>query len=126
MCNDHIPINGEYSFTFNFSSLPNFDDTLADIEEVMFLVQMSHTDSANSNRTWSIKLGKGGHIYSFRGPYGESIPPNEINGMKFVDEVNQKTAVDTAKHNIAGGPGYFIHQAGVYQNADPGYTNQMP
>ena len=74
-CNNYIPENGEYSFTFDLTTLSYFDDTLSDIEEVMFSVQMSHTD-ANSNRTWSIRLGKGGHIYSFTGPFGESIPPN--------------------------------------------------
>jgi len=125
-CSSHIPENGEYSFTFDLSSLPYFDDELADIEEVMFQVQMSHTDSANSNRTWSIKVGTGGHIYSFGGPYGESIPPNTKSGMIFVDEVNQKVCVDSVKNNDANGGGFFVHQSGVYQNGDAGYTNQMP
>ena len=46
--------------------------------------------------------------------------------MRFVDEVNQKTAVDIAKHTHANGAGYFVHQSGPYQNSDPGYSNQMP
>jgi len=125
-CSSYIPENGEYSFTFDLTSLPYFDNDLSDIEEVMFQVQMSHTDSANSNRTWAIKVGKGGHVYSFQGPYGESIPPNNKKGMIFVDEVNQKVCVDSAKNNDANGGGYFVHQSGVYQNGDPGYTDQKP
>ena len=45
--------------------------------------------------------------------------------MIFVDEVNQKVCVDTAKNQVDDQK-YFIHQAGVYQEADEGYTDVMP
>jgi len=90
----------------------------------MFLVKMSHED-ANTDRSWSIRIAKGGSIYSFIGPFGESIPPNTKSGMQFVDEVNQKVAVDSWKNNLNSDQ-YFIHQSGVYQNSDPGFTDVHP
>ena len=27
---------------------------------------------------WQLGVGKGGHIYSLRGPYGESVPPQRV------------------------------------------------
>ena len=122
---NYISENGEYSFTFNLSSLPYFDDSLDDVEEFMFQIQMSYTNT-NSNCTWSIKVETRGHIYSFEGPFGKSILPNTKTGMQFVVKVNHKVCIDSAKNRDANGGGYFMYQSNVYQNGDPGYTNIKP
>ena len=88
----------------------------------MFLVQMSHTNS-NTNRTWSIKLGKGGNIHSFKGQYGKSTPPNRASKSQVTDQVNQNRAVDTAKNNQAL---FSTLQSGPFQDTDSGYTDEMP
>lgn len=76
---------------------------------------------------WRLGIGKGGQIYSLRGPFGESIPPQRVESP-WNDEVWQP--VITAEKII--GPiqdyqnanpmmrdatlplMYFIHQAGIY------------
>jgi len=76
---------------------------------------------------WRLGVGKGGHIYSLRGPYGESVPPQRV-ASPWNDEVWQ--AVITSEvladpiHQFHGeNPGVwgdvfpllcFIHQAGIY------------
>ena len=79
------------------------------------------------SKDWQLGIGKGGQIYSLRGPYGESIPPQRQTSP-WNDEVWQ--AVITSEGLIAplqkyqnANPGvfndtfplmYFVHQAGIY------------
>ena len=63
-------------FSFTHSSclaLSRWDATNADREQSVFLASLSHTDP-DANRSWALKIGKGGNIYSFVGPYGETVP----------------------------------------------------
>eukprot|EP00592_Proboscia_alata_P027970 CAMPEP_0194430460 /NCGR_PEP_ID=MMETSP0176-20130528/55548_1 /TAXON_ID=216777 /ORGANISM="Proboscia alata, Strain PI-D3" /LENGTH=137 /DNA_ID=CAMNT_0039244733 /DNA_START=132 /DNA_END=542 /DNA_ORIENTATION=+ len=70
---------GSAAFSFNFRSTnkeSGWDTTNADHEQKLFLLEMNHTTPDNNeNRTWSLRIGKGGNIYSFVGPFGEAIPP---------------------------------------------------
>lgn len=73
-------------------------------------------------------IGKGGQIYSLRGSFGESIPPQRVNAP-WIDEVWHLVATSTElvtpihhfqnsdpdKNWLPGMPiQYFIHQAGIY------------
>lgn len=75
-------------------------------------LQLSHTDP-NPNRSWTMRIGKGGGIYSFRSSLGEVIPPQAVGNAPFVDEVWQGVAVDFGQHNPRTGQDYYIHQAGL-------------
>ncbi len=76
---------------------------------------------------WQLGVGKGGHIYSLRGAYGESVPPQRV-FSPWNDEVWQAVATNEeivtpiheyqAKHRDQYGITeplmYFIHQSGIY------------
>ena len=55
---------------------------------------MSHIES-NTNRSWKIRFGRGGNIYSYVGPFGEAVPPQNNGGSApFMDEVWQTVSVN--------------------------------
>jgi hypothetical protein len=89
-----------------------WSEDFAGYEQDLFLKKMVHND-ADSDRSWTIRIGKGGNIYSFVGPMGETVPPQEHAEAPWIDEVWQTVSVDQNK-NTSANP-YFIHQAGVYQ-----------
>ena len=62
---NYVSENREYSFTFNLTILPYFNNSLSNIENVFFLVKISCIN-VNINHIWSIKLRKGVNIYSFK------------------------------------------------------------
>jgi hypothetical protein len=95
-------------------------------ESVVFHNQMSYQSTTNPNTSYDIRIGKGGQLYSFRGSFGESVPPQWVNPnwvqpsyggghsyAPWVDEVWQLVSVDGSIHNPPDSS-YFIHQAGVY------------
>ncbi len=127
--------NGSTRFSRDFVPSTSTWDEKAD-ERAVFLGRLVHSqDEANS---WELRLGKGGQIYSFAGPFGESIPPQTHpwtlregvrNHSLWVDDVWQAVAVCLRKQNhdkiyhenTKRAPQnriynmfYFIHQAGVY------------
>lgn len=107
----------------------------ADESHVFFA---SITNNESEQTGWRLGIGKGGQIYSFRGPFGESIPPQasfyhkEDNVSIWVDEVWQNVAVAGDKINrdtlteeglpaSRGGDHvrsmkFFVHQAGSYRH----------
>lgn len=109
-------------------------------EEDVFNLEMKHTQ--NEHNSFSLRIGKGGQLYSLRGAFGESIPPQRIQSP-WNDEVWQFVAV-CGKYNFpviqlkGRGPGfedaiqrleqspydnlYFIHNSGAYMpsNVDSG------
>jgi hypothetical protein len=97
-------------------------------EEDLFLAAMTHTDS--NNRSWSIRIGSGGNMYSHFCPdlHGESLPPQAHTDAPWVDEVLQSVSVNSELNEKAGAcngetcPSYFIHGAGAYQRDAP-YTD---
>ncbi len=97
-------------------------------EKMVFLHEMKHVqDKENS---FGLRIGKGGQLYSLRGAFGESIPPQGL-GNPWNDEVWQSVAVC---NEYNGGPDlkqlpeetvkrinrfdyartYFIHNSGAY------------
>ncbi|MCP4310320.1 MAG: T9SS type A sorting domain-containing protein [Bacteroidetes bacterium] len=103
-------------------------------EEDVYLARLSHRVEPDS-LLWDLRIGKGGAIYSFIGPYGEGVPPQyrswDFNTARWVDDLWQTVCLSTEKHNadeIVAPPGstlgrpqvpsmrYFIHGAGVYMN----------
>jgi len=65
-------VGGENSNTFDFMSSDStslWDETSEMYEEKVFLAKMSHVDP-NANRSWTLRVGKAGNIYSFVGPSG--------------------------------------------------------
>ncbi len=97
----------------------------APLEEELFLAKMQHIDN-NFNRSWTIRFGQAGNIYSMVGPMGETVPPQEHTNAPWVDEVWQ--AVQPLGPNgdhdndLNTGP-YFIHEAGTYTRDAP-YTDK--
>ena len=108
------------SSTFQFQSSQaesQWNADFAPFEEGLFLAKMQHTDS-NDNRSWTIRFGQAGNIYSMVGPMGETVPPQDHTNAPWVAEVWQ--AVQPLGSNgdndndDTTGP-YFIHEAGTYQ-----------
>ena len=86
-------------------------------EQDTFLAEFRHTEPGNTNKTWRIRIGQGGSIYSYVGAFGEGIAPQHHAGAPFVDEVWQCVAVNQVKANLPNQK-YFIHQSGIYQKED--------
>ena len=111
------------SSTFEHTDSPSFWHPIAaDHEQQLFLAEMSHSNLNDARQSWIIRIGTGSNIYSFRGDYGEAIPPQYHVGGIYVDEVMQSVSVNQNKNVDEDGKRYFIHQAGPYQRDDP-YTN---
>eukprot|EP00586_Coscinodiscus_wailesii_P007981 CAMPEP_0172521694 /NCGR_PEP_ID=MMETSP1066-20121228/292723_1 /TAXON_ID=671091 /ORGANISM="Coscinodiscus wailesii, Strain CCMP2513" /LENGTH=1168 /DNA_ID=CAMNT_0013304643 /DNA_START=136 /DNA_END=3642 /DNA_ORIENTATION=+ len=113
--------SGTFDYTFTLSP-PYFDDQYIPQEQLLFLAQMEHIDD-DPSKSWKIRIGTGGNIYSYVGPLGETMPPNRKAENYMVDEVWQNVAVNSALNNGEHGP-YFIHQAGIYQKDSP--RSDMP
>ena len=78
----------------------------------------------NPEQEWKIRLGQAGNIYSFVGPTGETVPPQDHNQAPWVDEVWQQVQPLGPGGDNDWDPdsnAYFIHEAGTYQR-DPSPT----
>ena len=114
-------------------------------ESKVFHGEMIHTQ--NPKRDFSLRMGKGGQIYSLRGPFGESVPPSWRQkgsaSSPWNDEVWQFVAVcskynglDSAKR---AGPvpkevedrlkdsgykdSFFVHNSGAYIPGDENFDS---
>lgn len=100
-----------------------WDSNNAYREKKNFLAQMTHSDS-DPNKSWTVRFGKGGTIYSMRSGYGEAIPPQTKAFSPWVDEIKQSVAVDLSQNNcLIPSQCYFVHQAGAYFK-DTDYLNE--
>jgi len=115
---------GNTDISFVHTPSPSYwDKTNADKEPKNFMAQMTHSES-DPNRSWTVRFGKGGNIYSMIGGYGESIPPQTQGFSSWVDEVTQAVAVDISQNNCAiSSECYYIHQSGTYFE-DVDYLNE--
>jgi len=74
----------------------------------------------DGGRWWTLRIGRGGQVTSFRGPFGESVPPQVHEGAPWIDEVWQIVSVSSGRQNRDRLPGgrrplaYFIHGSGIY------------
>ena len=83
-------------------------------EEHVFLSHLNYQDE-DDNKSWDLRIGQGGQIYSFIGAYGEGIPPQSSEYSKWVDEVWQPVSVNSGLSNRdQRSTYYFIHGAGAY------------
>lgn len=115
---------------FNFNSVYNTTPTYWAIdsfpESVVFKAELSYYNPQDSTKSYQIRIGKGGQLYSFRSSFGESVPPQwrpagwviptyggGTSYAPWVDEVWQMVCVDGSLNNPPDSS-YFIHQAGVY------------
>lgn len=94
-------------------------------EQAVFNMEMKHVQEAHNR--YALRVGKGGQVYSLRGPFGEGIPPQGV-GNPWNDEVWQFVAVCSRYNGSAGMPEeaverlrdsgysgtYFIHNSGAY------------
>jgi hypothetical protein len=100
-------------------------------ESNVFSVRMQHTQKNSSggtitNRSWDLRIGKAGQIYSLRSAFGEATAPqwrnpNGVDGANFapwMDEVFQLVLTDRTQNDPDNDHYYMIHQAGVYLRGD--------
>ena len=115
-----------FSFTRNYSNSNSSWAIDSFSESTVFKSEMSYVNNIDTTKNYTIRIGKGGQLYSFKGSFGESVPPQWVHpnwvdssyggGTSYapwVDEVWQMVCVDGAQHNAPDSM-YFIHQAGVY------------
>ena len=109
---------GSSSHSFDFpgeAPAGTWNPEFAPLEAEAYLLQMSHEDG---NRSWAVRVGRGGSVYSLRGEFGEAMPPQRLEGAPWVDTVLQWVGVDTGLNDPAAGRPWFVHQAGAYMR-DP-------
>lgn len=129
-----------FGFTMDFSPTNSYwfvSDYFP--ESMVFKSEMKYASSSNPDLSYQLRIGKGGQIYSFRGSFGESIPPqyrnentvpNTYGGgaayAPWIDEVWQMVGVSTALNDRDNNRKYYIHQSGVYlkteQQTEPFYS----
>ena len=108
LCTDPRTTSTSFQFTPSPSSWSSVN---VPKEQYTFLAQMDHIDVFGS-RTWTLRFGTGGNIYSIRSLFGEAIPPQTLSYAPWMDEVTQSVAVDLTKN---ANQSFFVHQAGTYQ-----------
>ncbi len=81
-------------------------------EQHVFNAQMSHTDPNSSDRSWKMRIGTGGNIYSLVGPMGETVAPQKRADSPWIDEVWHSVGVDPPRNQQEP---FMIHGAGSYQ-----------
>jgi hypothetical protein len=109
------------SFNTTYASttaISKWDIVNAQYEEDVFKIDMIHSDSSE-NRSWTLRLGKGGQIASFIVASGEAISNQASETAAWNDLVQQMVAVNS-NSNTPDDPS-FIHQAGPYMK-DTGYV----
>ena len=105
-------------------------------ERQVFHAQIQHDQ--NENNSFTLRIGKGGQVYSLRGPFGESVPPSctgegpsrspwndevwqfvtvcsKYNGLKSLQR--SENMPDTVLEAITALPyksTFFIHNSGAY------------
>ena len=113
---------GGVVFTRSFTPTPSFFSVLDFYDEkTVWNAELNYAGPA-ADQSYAMRIGKGGQIYSLRGTFGESVPPQHSNSISdgdvhpspWVDEVFQVVAVDTVLDDRENDNKYFIHQASVY------------
>jgi len=107
-------------------------------ERWVFHEEIKHQQGKHNS--FALRIGRGGQLYSLRGPFGESIPP-QGKGNPWNDEVWQFVAVcskyngnllrtdplsDEVKKALERAPykrTYFIHNSGAYIPGESGLNN---
>jgi uncharacterized protein (TIGR03437 family) len=89
-------------------------------EREVFFAGLQHAE--NSDNSWEVRLGKGGQLYSIRGPFGESQAP-QSSDAHWMDQVFQFVGTNLSLANSSPFQHqYFVHQAGDYLR-DSGFSS---
>ena len=129
---DGLPAGGKATLTTGYT--PSGSTWAEGLDErSVFHAQFDWRGAAG--RTWALRVGGGGQIYSFRGPFGESVPPQVHEGAPWIDEIWQIVSVSHERQNRDIVPGlgrplaYFIHGSGTYlrdpQHRQPFYCPML-
>ena len=115
----------EFNFTYDYNPSNSYW-ALSFEEDVVFKSMLQYDNLIDESKSYVMRIGKGGQIYSFKNILGELIPPqwrhpnwveeNFGGGTSYapwVDEVWQIVCVDGLLNNPPDSS-YFIHQSGVY------------
>jgi hypothetical protein len=108
--NSRTTFNNKFTST---AAVSNWDAANAQYEDDVFEIDMIHSD-VDPNRTWILRLGKGGQIASFRVAAGEAMANSATENDAWHDLVQQMVAINSDL-NTPANPN-FIHQAGPYMN----------
>eukprot|EP00547_Thalassionema_nitzschioides_P007112 CAMPEP_0194209858 /NCGR_PEP_ID=MMETSP0156-20130528/7840_1 /TAXON_ID=33649 /ORGANISM="Thalassionema nitzschioides, Strain L26-B" /LENGTH=680 /DNA_ID=CAMNT_0038937105 /DNA_START=130 /DNA_END=2173 /DNA_ORIENTATION=- len=112
--------NTAFSSVFRSTNdVSNWRDVNIAYEPNAFEIDMIHNDDANPERSWSLRLGKGGQIMSLIVKPGESMANQGHHTAIWNDLVQQMVSVN-GELNGVGGKNNFIHGAGVYANETEG------
>jgi hypothetical protein len=116
--------NVSFSFDMTGEISGPWDAKKTQFESNLFLAVMSYLDPIDDMRSWSMRIGTGGNVYSLNYPnaHGETMPPQKNADAPWIDEVMQSVSVPlqlNARSNC------YVHQAGAYMR-DGSYTNATP
>ena len=101
-------------------------------ERAVFHAYLTHKSTAE--RSWELRLGKGGQLYSIASSFGEAMPPQSA-VAPFVDEVWQMVAINSdlldrmpelGKSRIREESNSYIHQSGMYVGKPQTYSPKLP
>jgi hypothetical protein len=101
-------------------------------ERLAFHAYLMH--QSTDERSWELRLGRGGQIYSIVSSFGEAMPPQRPMSH-FNDEVWQMVLFsnDSVDYDLDKGPGAirdevnsFVHQSGLYVGRKQEHTPERP
>ena len=139
-CSGDTHTSTTYDFTYPGINIESrWNTNFANFESSLFLTRMNYTDDSGGNRSWDIRIGTNGNIYSHftKDMVGEALPPQNLDGAPWIDDVIQGVSVNselnaqTVQSQYCTGSDTstckknFIHQAGAYSR-DVGYTDVQP
>src|SRR5210317_1285569 len=93
------------TFSFDYPGVnvdSEWNEAFIPFEEGLFQASMTHTDTGN--KSWTIRIGKGGNMYSHycRDMHGETIAPQNRLNSPWIDEVHQIVSVNEELNGAAG------------------------
>ena len=102
-------------------------------ERTVFHAYLTHKSVAE--RSWELRIGKGGQLYSIVSSFGEAMPP-QSQRAPWVDEVWQMVAInedlldwlpskDGKRDRIRHQANAFIHQSGMYVGRENNYPGPV-
>ncbi|MEI6820067.1 MAG: hypothetical protein WCL19_10765 [Verrucomicrobiota bacterium] len=101
-------------------------------ERAVFHAYLTH--KSVGERSWELRLGKGGQLYSIVSSFGEAMPPQSALAP-FVDEVWQMVAINSnlldrmpelGKSRVREEANSYIHQSGMYVGKKQAFSPKSP
>ncbi len=115
-----LTVRADAGFRFSETSLNLSESNWLGLEErQVFFRSLTHTEEG---RSWTMKIGKGGQIYSITTPeLGEMVAAQRAKYGQWVDEVFQHVIPMPPQKQVVGKSKVVdgdIHQAGYYTHSD--------